>query len=194
MKKAPRWNLRQSFAGLDVTHDLDEDQCQARLGEAAKTQPAVSALNLLESVSPQLNTLSMQEYTTFNVVLDSGAADHVVDSVETPGYEVQESPGSKAGSCFVAANGERIPNRGEVKLDMKSGTVPLRSTFQVSSISKPLWSVGKLCDAGYKVEFNKSAAIITHVKSGTKIGEFERNQGLYIGSMQLKNPNFQRQP
>jgi hypothetical protein len=125
--------------------------------------------------------------------LDSGAADHVVDVAETPGYQLQESAGSKAGSCFVAANGEPIPNRGEVRLDMKAGNIPIKSTFQVSTISKPLWSVGKLCDAGFKVEFSKDVAMVTHAESGTKVGEFPRVQGLYIGSLQLKNPTFQRQ-
>ena len=153
----------------------------------------MSGLNILESENPEIHALSNQEYGSFNVVLDSGAADHVVDISETPGYQLQESAGSKAGSCFIAANGERIPNRGEVNLEMRSGDIPIKSTFQVSKISKPLWSVGKLCDAGFKVEFGKSAAIVTHEKSGKKIGDFARHQGLYVGSLQLRNPSFPRQ-
>ena len=136
------------------------------------------------------------EYMPFNVVLDSGAADHVVDQAEAPGYQLHESAGSKSGSCFIAANGERIPNRGEVKLEMKAGTIRINSTFQISKISKPLWSVGKLCDAGYKVEFNKDVAIVTHAASGKRICDFKRSQGLYVGAFQLKNPqaaSFPRQ-
>jgi len=63
------------------------------------------------------------------MVLDSGAADHAVDSADTPGYAINESGGSKAGACFVAPNGERIPNRGEVNLDIKSGKVPIEAAF-----------------------------------------------------------------
>ena len=122
---------------------------------------------------------------------------HVVSSTDTPGYEVVESPGSKAGSCFVAANGERIPNRGQVNLQMRSGKLPIKSTFQISKISKPLWSVGELCDAGFKVEFDKSAAMITQISTGKHVGKFSRSKGLYIGEMELKNPaapsSFQRQ-
>ena len=128
------------------------------------------------------------------IVLDSGAADHVVDLTDTPGYKLQESAGSKAGACFVAANGDRIPNRGEVNLEMKSGDTPIKSTFQISKISKLLWSVGKLCVAGFSVQFGKTAAIVTHQQTGKKIGEFKRHQGLYVGSLQLKNPDFVRQP
>ena len=138
------------------------------------------------SESPEVHVMDNPEYVDFHLVLDSGAAEHVVDNVDTPGYEIQESPGSKAGSCFVAANGERIPNRGEVKLDMKAGNVPICSTFQVSKISKPLWSVGKLCDAGYRVEFQKGLATVTHESTGKVVSTFPRQQGLYVGKLQLR--------
>ena len=58
----------------------------------------------------------------------------VVDNAETPGYKIEDSAGSKAGACFIAGNGERIPNRGQVNLEMKAGSIPLKSTFQVSKI------------------------------------------------------------
>ena len=152
-----------------------------------------STINILESESPELHSLSNQEFSTFNIVLDSGAADDVVNDSETPGYKIEDSIGSKAGACFIAANGERIPNRGQVNLEMKAGNIPLKSTFQVSKISKPLWSVGKLCDAGLKVEFGKAAAIVSHATTGRKVAEFKRENGLYMGALQLKNPDFIRQ-
>ena len=93
----------------------------------------------------------------------------------------------------MAANGERIPNRGEVQRELKSGKTPIKSTFQVSNIAKPLWSVGKLCDAGFKVEFTKDKATVIHGASGKRVGDFPRSQGLYIGAMQLRSPTFQRQ-
>ena len=152
---------------------------------------------LLESESTEIHNLDVPEYTPFHVVLDSGAADHVVNSTETPGYPILESAGSKAGACFVAANGERIPNRGQVSLRLRAGKIPISSTFQVSKISKPLWSVRKLCDAGFRVEFDKNEAKVTKVSTGKVVGSFPRSQGLYIGKMELKNPstlqNFQRQ-
>ena len=128
------------------------------------------------------------EYMDLQPVMDSGAADRVVETADIPGCTPTPSTGSKAGACFVAANGERIPNRGEVKLEMKSGKLPIHSTFQISKISKPLWSVGKLCDAGYVVEFKKGGATVKHEKSGQTVSSFERQQGLYIGNLQLRNP------
>ena len=96
----------------------------------------------------------------------------MVNSTETPGYNIVESAGSKAGACFVAANRERIPNRGQVELRLRAGKIPINSTFQVSKVSKPLWSVGKLRDAGCKVEFNKdevSEGLIEQIKVGAQL-------------------------
>ena len=95
-------------------------------------------------------------------------------------------------TCFqlsfsgIAANGERIANQGEVRLTMKSGKTPINSTLQVSKISKPLWSVGKLCDAGYRVEFQKGLATVTHESTGKVVSTFPRQQGLYVGKLQLR--------
>jgi hypothetical protein len=149
---------------------------------------------LLQSESPQLNVLDQHEFIDMEIVLDSGAADHVIDKADAPDYEVKESAGSRAGACFIAANGERIPNQGEMQLQLKLGETPIASTFQVSQISRPLWSVGRICDAGYKVVFQKDGAEVFHVVSGTKIGNFTRKQGLYVGDFKLRNPSlFKRQ-
>ena len=122
------------------------------------------------------------------IVLDSGACEHVVDASMTPGYSVQEGEGGHAGSCFLAANGERMPNKGEVHLHLNSEGNEIFSKFQVASISKPLWSVGRICDAGYEVRFSKDGAHIFHAGSGKAVGRFVRKQGLYMGTMKLKNP------
>ena len=92
--------------------------------------------------------MDQPEFYDFNVVLDSGAAEHVVNSKEAPGYEVRPGAGSKAGGCFIAANGEPIPNKGDVILNLVGNEgSPISSTFQVAAISRPLWSVGRMCDA-----------------------------------------------
>ena len=69
---------------------------------------------LLQTEEKELN--NVQQDLPFEIVLDSGAADHVSDSVDAPGYEVTPSAGSKAGAAFIAANGARIPNRGQMTL------------------------------------------------------------------------------
>ena len=46
------------------------------------------------------------------VVLDSSACEHVMDSEDSPGCIVLESPGSTRGQGFVVGNGARVPNEG----------------------------------------------------------------------------------
>ena len=70
------------------------------------------------------------------MALDSGAADHVVNSSETPGYQVSDSPGSKAGACFAAANGGRIPNRGQVELKFRYKPKIYKRSFQKADVKK----------------------------------------------------------
>ena len=56
----------------------------------------------------------------------------------------------------------------------------------MSKISKPLWSVGKLCDAGCNVEFGKDEARVVHAETGKDMGKFQRHKGLYIGNLELR--------
>ena len=133
--------------------------------------------------------MGSQETVPFEVVLDSGAADHVADNVDAPGYGVVPSAGSKAGKGFIAANGARIPNRGQMAFSLRTDDGGrLKSTFQVCETSRPLWSVGKICDSGHKVIFTAAGAQIVHEKTGKTHCSFDRKNGLYVASLKLANP------
>ena len=123
-----------------------------------------------------------------DLVIDSGAADHVADTREAPGYEVAPSQGRRQGECWKTASGDLIPNRGEMVLDMQSGNSSITSTFQVGAISRPLWSVSKLCDAGYTVTLDSEKAVVVHQASGRQMTEFPRRGALYACDMMLRNP------
>ena len=73
-------------------------------------------------------------------------------------------------------------------LDMRSGNSSITSTFQVGAISRPLWSVSKLCDAGYTVTFDSKKAVVVHQASGRQMTEFPRRGALYACDMMLRNP------
>ena len=134
----------------------------------------------------------------FEVILDSGAGEHVASDKDTPGYSIRESKGSRAGQNFIAAGGHKMPNRGEVALRLKTQGDKGReitTTFQVASVTRPLWSVARICDAGFKVTFDPSGAEITD-KSGKVICRFQRVGNLYKAKLGLKNPmhkDFARQ-
>ena len=62
------------------------------------------------------------------------------------------------------------------------------SKSQVAGISKPLWSVGRICDASYEMRSNKDGADIFDAISSKLVARFARKQGLYVGAMELRNP------
>jgi hypothetical protein len=128
----------------------------------------------------------------FEVALDSGSTDHVCHSLDTPGYLVEASAGSKAGQGFVVGNGQRVPNEGQINLNLQTGESngnTMSSTFQVAKVSRPLMSVGRLCDAGMDVLFKKDRAEVLSA-DGAVILSFERQPGgLYVAKLRLKRPS-----
>ena len=135
------------------------------------------------------------EDVDIDITLVSGCCNHVLDAEDAPGYDVQESPGSRRGQNFVVGNGERIRNEGQVRLRMETekdgNPTAVQSVFQVAEVSRPLMSVYKICDQGYKCVFD-SAGVDVMDKNGKAICHFTRSNGLYVSTMKLKAP-FHRQ-
>ena len=133
------------------------------------------------------------ETETFEVALDSGAGGHVADKKHAPRYEVKESAGSRRGQNFVTAGAHRLRNQGQFVLALRSGGSQrgrgrnISSTFQVAQVTRPLWSVSKICDDGFDVKFTKHDARIIDAK-GRMVCKFERRGGLYVAQLRLKNP------
>ena len=68
----------------------------------------------------------------------------------------------------------------------------MKSCFQIANITRPLMSVGKICDQGCSVVFDSDKAIVRDAK-GKEVCRFTRtNGGLYVCKMHLKAP-FPRQ-
>ena len=100
--------------------------------------------------------------------------------------------------CFIVGNGERIPNEGEVKLNLEApngqgGARQLLSTFQSARVTRPLMSVSQICDHGFKCIFDKNKAAVVDADMKPQF-VCERRGGLYMSPMKLKAPApFQRQ-
>ena len=129
----------------------------------------------------------------FEVALDSGAGDHVTNKKTAPLYKLEESRGSRAGQHFVCAGNKRIPNQGQVTLGLKglNGAKTIKSTFQVADVTRPLWSVGRICDEGFRITFDDKKAEVIDQK-GQVVCTFDRQGGLYLSKLKLKNPNLKR--
>ena len=127
----------------------------------------------------------------FEVALDSGSTDNVCHEGDAPGYLVEPSQGSRRGQQFVVGDGNKISNDGEVKLNLQTldaNPNDIASTFQVAKVSRPLMSVGKICDNDMDVIFSRYKARV--VKDQDTVCTFERQDGgLYLARFRLKRPN-----
>ena len=185
----------------------DEDSVQSETRQNYK-QP-MSFVQVLEGeafseVYMTQNPGPTSEYNKIEIALDSGAGEHVANRKVAADYDVEESAGSRAGQHFIAAGGARIPNEGQFTLEMRSGGLEkkkgrdIKSTFQVAKVTRPLWSVGRICDEGFEVKFTNTEAYVM-TKEGKEVCKFNRRGGLYIAELCLKNPKkasqvgFQRQ-
>ena len=157
------------------------------LGE---TLAPMHVMEFVGGVSPVLTAGDAWQDIEFEVALDSGAVVHVCSLEDCPGYMLQDSPGSKAGQKFLMGDGGTIPNLGQKALNLTDEKVDrnMNSIFQIAAVTRPLMSVGKICDEGHNITFDAVHAIVRE-KSGTEICRFERSQGgLYVAKMRLRSP------
>ena len=132
----------------------------------------------------------------FEVALDSGSVVHVCSLDDCRGYQLQESPGSRRGQEFMMGDGGTIPNLGQSKLNLTDEKTDrdLQSVFQIAAVTRPLMSVGKICDEGHTITFNDVMAVVRST-DGAELSRFQRNGGgLYVAKLKLRNPvGFTRQ-
>ena len=168
-----------------------------RLHGSSDPLSIVSCINACDIVYPQeVNNanISMDEFIDLEVILDSGAGAHVASKRHLPGYEVRDSDLKRAGAAFVAVDGGRLENEGEALLnvvveDGKGQGHNVRTTVQVADVTRALWSVGVLCDAGLDPRFTRDHAKIFDSR-GVELCHFNRKNGLYVAKIKLRNPLF----
>jgi hypothetical protein len=116
------------------------------------------------------------------VTVDSGAAHSVANGDTWPKVSRQESEGSRMGSVYLGPGKERIPNRGQKSLSVKTAEDgPTRKmTFQDAEVRKPLAAVSGITGKGNVVLFDKRGSFIAPAESP----EVEQIRGLI---RQVKN-------
>ena len=136
----------------------------------------VMLMETVEADGSQILTNNTGEWidVEFEVALDSGSQDRVCDESDTPGYMLQQSPGSSRGQCFIVGDGGRLPNLGQKNLHLEppQGSQDMASVFQIAKVTRPLMSVGRICDNGLTVTFDDTSAKI--MKGDVAICVFER--------------------
>ena len=145
----------------------------------------LTSLNLLvqehEVESPLAHVgKNLGDGVVIRACMDSGAVDSVAPASIAPHVPLQESAGSSRGQKYSTADGTTIPNRGEKTFVMrtKEGN-DTEVTYQIADISRPLNSVGRICDQGNFVVFESTGGFIVNRSSGART-RFEREDALYM--------------
>ena len=171
---------------LKVPAHLRGALCEIGLHEALLP---VNLITVAVGSAPLLVADEVWNDIEFEVALDSGAVIHVCSPDDCPGYLLEESLGSKHKQMFQMGDGGEIPNLGQKSLNLcdHSGH-NVQSIFQIAAVTRPLMSVGRICDEGHEVTFSAAMAVVKD-NSGAEICRFERQPGgLYVAKMKLKSP------
>ena len=97
---------------------------------------------MLLTIEEDPAVMSMEDFvgTDILLTLNSGCCDHIVDMADTPGYACVAHPsaGSQRGQKFVVGSEDRVSNKGQIKLRMRSKDehgLLMKSVFQVAQIT-----------------------------------------------------------
>ena len=155
-------------------------------------ESALVPVHMLAFAEPEQILLSDEAWTDleFEVALDSGSVVRVCSVDDVPGYRVGESPGSRRGQEFLMNDGSLIPNLGQSQLNLSDTTVgrDIHSVFHLAAVTRPLMSVGRICDEGHNITFDAVMAVV-HDKDGGEISRFHWNpRVLYVAELKLRSP------
>ena len=117
-----------------------------------------NSLNVLDNDlddTPVFATADENGWIKIPGVLDSGDVQSVAPPHLAPGVPIVPSAGSRRGQHFRAANGHKLPNLEQhISLVTDQGG-RADVTFPVTGVTKPLLSVGELCDRGEQSHFRR---------------------------------------
>ena len=129
--------------------------------------------------------------------MDSGAAESVAPKSMARQFLLTDSPASRAGVFYTAANGGRLDNLGQQEIPVAfANGIRAMTTFQIAEVSRPLMSVAKICELGNRVLFGANGGVIVNLNTG-QATPFEKEDGVYVFSMwipPLAETPFGRQP
>ena len=112
------------------------------------------------------------------------------------------SEGSRRNQTFSCADGGVIPNRGEKVFVMhpEHAEHPFTARFQITDVTKALFSVAKIVDQNNEVVFNRQGGYIRSLANGERTW-FEREGNTYVmhwwaqeASQQQQQPQQRQAP
>ena len=128
------------------------------------------------------------------LVVDSGAGETVMPVDWLTSHPLTESDGSRANDFYTTADGSKVYNEGQRKLDVCTldGQQRRSMTFQVARVKKALGSVSQMVKNGNKLVFDqdssgKDTSYIQNKRTNEKIWLRQEN-GVYVLDLMVAPP------
>ena len=133
------------------------------------------------SLSPLGEKDSGDGWVEIEVTIDSGACDTVMPAAWCGHISILQSDDSRRGVEYEVANGETIPNLGErhCLLMSENSNIMKKIVFQTADIHKPLLSVSRCADLGYKCVLGADGGELIDSVTGETI-PIHRRGNLYV--------------
>jgi hypothetical protein len=149
--------------------------CCARGNHLHSIERAGNTVNCINEIANDKG-----KWEKITVTIDSGAVDSVGPKTMATDLPIKDTPASRAGLKYRAANGTTIDNLGEKSIQgiTKQGK-KVGMTFQVADVTKPLGAVRAMLAAGNKVVFESGNSYIQD-KTGTIKTPIEERNGAFV--------------
>ena len=153
---------------------------------------ALAPIDIMATLEPEhilVNEEAWQGFE-FEMALNSGSVVRVCSMAGWPGYLLCESPGSRKAQEFFIEDGGTIPNLDQSQLNLSDEMVgrDIQSVFQIAAVTRPLMSVGRICDEYHSITFDAVMAVVAG-KNGSEICRSQMTPGgVYVAKLQLRSP------
>ena len=148
----------------------------------------VNYLGTSSSSAQELNNLEHVGWIEIKGVMDSGAADSVAPPTVLPLMPISPSNGSAVGQTYLTANGTKLANLGEKKLNVITNDLQENSmTYQMVDVTRPLNSISRICDNQNFVVFHRDGGWVENEWTGQRT-HFDREGGIYTTSAWIRAP------
>ena len=152
--------------------------------------------NFFETVNTGLCELQQSAPLPKSLVVDPGAGETVMPVDRLTNHLLTESDGSRADDFYTTADGSKVYNEGQRKLDVCTidGQQRRSMTFQVARVKRALGSVSQMVKNGNKLVSDqdgsgKDMSYIQNKRSSEKIWLRQEN-GVYVLDLMVALPEM----
>ena len=147
------------------------------------THPGQNGISTLIAKKPSSAISVVQspdEWVEIEITVDSGACETVMPPGLCTGISISQSSCSH-GAEYEVANGETIPNLGERRCHMMTlgSNAAKKIVFQVADVHKPLLSISRCADMGFRCHLGKEGGFMEDTVTGEQI-PLHRRDNLYV--------------